>query len=472
MVCDLAQPEQTQAIRSAIGQKRRNRGGTGDIGMWERLHTTLASSRLEIRTERKYGGARWLVLCMTASGMRRQVTWRGSVDRLMCRQPALLLLPILSLLGPSSARAQETVSDVVGFLMTNQGVLTADFERDRAAAQAASDALVRALLVNLTTVPIATSSSGFLYRFNPELGTVERATDGFGGFFVERALTPGHGRASFGISASSSAFNRLDGQSLDDGRFVTTANRFADEPESFDTDRLTLRVRSSTVTAFASVGITDRLEIGGAVPFVELMLEGERVNVYRGQTGLQASGTATARGMADAAVRAKYTVVSGGRGAAAIAAELRLPTGDAENLLGAGSAGFRLMGIGALERGSIMVSGNAALVRGGLSDEVTFGGAAALALHPRVSVTTEVLARHIAELRPLELWAQPHPTYQGVQTVRLRGGEPGRTVAAGIAGVKWNPAGTLVLGAHLRWNFTDTGLTAPLTPALAFEYGF
>lgn len=389
----------------------------------------------------------------------------------MTRTPTLLLTTSL-LLGPAAVHAQESVSEVVSFLMTNQGVLTADFERDRAAAQAASDTLIRALLVNLTTVPIATSSSGFLYRFNPELGTVERATDGFGGFFVERALTPGHGRATFGVSASSSSFDRIDGQPLDEGRFVTTANQFADEPGPFDTDTLNLRVRTSTVTAFASVGITDRLEIGGVVPFVELTLEGERVNVYRGQAGLQASGTATARGIADAALRAKYTLVSVGRGAAAIAAELRLPTGDADNLLGAGSTALRLMGIGAVERGPVMVSGNAGLVRGGLSDELMVGGAAALALHTRVSVTAEVLARRISELRSIELWSQPHPTYDGVQTIRLTGGEPGRTVAGGIAGLKWNPGGTIVIGAHLRWNFTDAGLTAPLTPSLVFEYGF
>ena len=117
-----------------------------------------------------------------------------------------------------------------------------DFERDRAAAETARDTITRALIVNLTTVPIATSSSGFLYRLNPQLGTVERATDSFGGFFIERALTPGNGRASFGISGTSSSFDQLDGQELRTGAFLTTADRFTDEPAPFDTDSLTLRI--------------------------------------------------------------------------------------------------------------------------------------------------------------------------------------------------------------------------------------
>ena len=47
-----------------------------------------------------------------------------------------------------------------------------------------------------------------------------------------------------------------------------------------------------------------------------------------------------------------------------------------------------------------------------------------------------------------------------------------QTVAGGIAGFKWNPSGTLVIGANVRWNFTTAGLTAPITPTVAFEYGF
>jgi hypothetical protein len=130
------------------------------------------------------------------------------------------------------------------------------------------------------------------------------------------------------------------------------------------------------------------------------------------------------------------------------------------------------MGIAALERGPLMLSGNTGLFRGGVSDEVMFGGAAAVAVHPRLSLTAELLGRYISELRPIELSSLPHPSKAGVQTIRLTGGEPGRTVSGGITGFKWNPTGTLVIGAHVRWNFTTAGLTAPITPSLALEYGF
>src|SRR5262249_22785992 len=76
------------------------------------------------------------------------------------------LLLIVAVLVPASAHAQGSVTDVLGFLMTNQAVPTADFERDRAAAEASRDVLSRALLVNLTSAPLTTSSGGFLYRLN------------------------------------------------------------------------------------------------------------------------------------------------------------------------------------------------------------------------------------------------------------------------------------------------------------------
>lgn len=385
-----------------------------------------------------------------------------------------VLMAVALLAGMERAAfAQSSVTDIISFLVTNQSIPTGDAARDREAAEVARDTITRALVVNLASVPIATSSSGFLYRLNPQLGTVERATQSFGGFFVERAFAPGNGRASFGLSASTSSFNRLDDQDLRDGTFLTTGRRLAGDPAPFETDTLTLRVHTSTMTAFASVGVSDRLEVGAAVPFVRLEVEGQRVSIYRGVTALQASGSATATGVADAALRAKYTLVSAHDGGAAIAAEFRLPTGNEENLLGAGKTGLRVFGIGALERGPLMLSGNAGIVRGGVSDEFNAGAAAAVAVHPRLSLTAEFLTRRVDELRPLALSAQPHPTLIGVETIRLIGDETGgRTLAAGITGFKWNPGGTVVIGANVRWSFTKTGLTAPLTPAVALEYGF
>lgn len=384
----------------------------------------------------------------------------------------LVLALVLGLAVCPSARAQETVADVIGFLVTGQAVQTADFERDRAAAEAARDTISNALLVNLTSVPLATSSSGFLYRLNPQLGTVERATESFGAFFVERALTAGSGRASFGFSATTAAFDHLDGLSLRDGSAVTVANRFRDEAAPFDTESLTLRIRSSTVTFMGNIGVTDRLEIGAAVPFVRLNVDGQRVNVYRGRTLLQASGTASSSGVGDVAVRAKFTLVAAPNGGVAAAVEVRLPTGDERNLLGAGSTAYRFTGIGSVEQGAFSLHGNASVVRGGVSSELAFAGAASAAVHPRVTVSGELLARRVSALHDIALTAARHPTISGVDTLRLTAGDTVPTLLRAAAGVKWNVGGTVVIGGHVTWPLVKRGLTAPITPTLGIEYGF
>src|ERR1700742_4320870 len=80
----------------------------------------------------------------------------------------------------AAAAPAQTVSDVLTFLVTNQSVATGSVERDREAAQATSVTISRALAANLATLPVASSSASFVYHLNPELGTVERATQTFG----------------------------------------------------------------------------------------------------------------------------------------------------------------------------------------------------------------------------------------------------------------------------------------------------
>jgi hypothetical protein len=109
---------------------------------------------------------------------------------------------VTALTLPRVASAQS-MTDILTFLVTNQGVQTGSVDRDRAAAQATSETISRALLADLATLPVATSSSGFLYRLNPELGTEERVTPSFGPFFVERALTAGRGQSHSACRSSS-----------------------------------------------------------------------------------------------------------------------------------------------------------------------------------------------------------------------------------------------------------------------------
>ena len=368
--------------------------------------------------------------------------------------------------------AQQTPVDVISFLVTNQSVQTGDFEKDRAAAAATRDTIARALQVSLATTPIATSSSGFVYRLDPELGTVSRVSDSFGTFFVERAMTSGKGRASFGASATTAAYDQLDGLNLRDGTLLTTANRFGDESAPFDTEALTLKIRTSTLTFFGAYGVTDRLEIGAALPLVQMNMDGSRLNVYRGQSFVQASGTASASGMADVAIRAKYRLVATRTGGFAAAAEVRLPTGDEELLLGAGTSSLRLMGIGSVENTFVGAHANFSVVRGGVSDEIDGSGAITIAATPKITIAGELLFRRLSDVQRVITVSAAHPTSAGVMTDRLSPGTTTVTLSNAVTGVKWNPGGRFVLMGEVLWRLGNGGLTAPFTPTISFDYLF
>jgi hypothetical protein len=362
------------------------------------------------------------------------------------------------LLAPTHAAAQDTLTDILSFLLTNRAVRTDDFEKDAEATRVTRDTLTRLLLVELATVPISSSASGFVYRFNPSLGTIARASDSFGPFFTERSLTSGRGQVSFGASVQTAQFTTLDGRDLRDGRLVTSANQFRDEASPFDVETLTLDLESRTVTFFANAGVTDRLDVSVALPLVTLSLSGERINVYRGATFAQAQATGEATGFADLAVRARYRVVGEGESGLSLGGEIRLPTGSDEDLLGAGRTAWRGVVIGSLERGPLAVHGNLAGAAGGLVRELQYRGAGTLAASSRVTIVGELLGRRIADVGRLAVAHAPHPNFNLVDTLRLVT-EPGSThMASAVMGVKWNVAGTWLAHANVLLPLSDNGL--------------
>ena len=310
----------------------------------------------------------------------------------MARARASTTALLLTLAAATHASAQgaaasaQSVQDVVRVLVTNRAVQTSNFDRDQAAAEATAGTLSRALLASVATLPVSTSSGGFTYRLNPTLGTVERASQTFGPFFVERALTAGGGRASFGFTMGFASFTSLDGLDLRDGSLVTTSNQFTDEPAPFDLETLTLDIKARTATVFGNVGVTDRIDVGVAVPIVRLDITGSRVNTYRGQPFLQARGSAVSTGVADIALRSKVRLTPDGPAAAAAGVEVRLPTGRAEDLLGAGDPTLRFTGLASAESAVTSVYGNVGVGVGGLGRDLSFGGAVAVAATNRLTL--------------------------------------------------------------------------------------
>jgi hypothetical protein len=385
---------------------------------------------------------------------------------------ALLSVAAAALAAAPAAAQGDPLSQVFSFLLTNRAVQTGDFERDAAAAAATRDTVTKLLVAEVATQPPSLSSVAFVYRFNPDLGTVERASASFGSFFTERSLTAGRGQAAFGVSVRSASYQTLDGLDLRDGQFLTTANQFRDESQPFDVETLTLDLRSRVLTFTGTVGVTDHLDVSAAVPIVSLSMTGQRVNTYRGERVVQATADASVSGLGDVAVRAKYGLLNGRAGGLALAGEVRLPTGSEEDLLGAGEAAFSALVIGSGERGAIGYHGNVAITGGGLSNELAYRAAICIDPVERITLVGELIGRRVDEAGRITAIRGPHPTIRNVDTIRLVADDSAVSTAAAVFGAKWNVTGTWLVAGHVLLPVSDRGLRSGVVTQIGLDYAF
>ena len=275
--------------------------------------------------------------CDSRHGSRRRFWSHARGARARGRGVAVAIAASL-LVGVSAAQAnaQDSISEVLTFLVTNRSIPTGDFARDEQAAVATRDTIAGFLVMEFATLPVTASSGGFTYRMDPGLGTVTRSSDSFGPFYTERTLTAGRGHSSVGVSYRTVTFDNIDGRDLRDGLLVSTASSLRTDTQPFDVETMAIRIRTSIVTVLGNFGVTDRLDVSAAVPFIRLTLAGERVDNYRGQELTQAIVSASGSGVGDVIVRARYNVFRSGASGLAVGAEARLPTGDEANLMGTG----------------------------------------------------------------------------------------------------------------------------------------
>ena len=370
------------------------------------------------------------------------------------------------------AWAQQTAVDVLSFLLTNRTIITGDFDRDAQAAATTRDTIASFLVQEIATLPVSSSSGGFTYRFDSTLGTVIRSSDSFGPFYTERSLTAGVNRASFGVGYQSTQYDTIDGRDLRDGTLVSTAATLRGASEPFDIETVSLRIRTDTMTLTGNYGVADRVDVGVAIPLVRLSLEGERVDVYRGQTFLQASGSASASGLGDIVARVKYNVLRQGPSGLAIGAETRFPTGDEDNLLGTGELSFTPRVIGSVEGATVGFHGELSYTLHSVSNALGYGAALTVAAAPRFTIIGELFGRRIEGLGRLLSTTAPHPRLIGVDTIRLTGTDETADRIVAVGGFKWNVTGTWLVTANVLRSITDVGLNAGWVPTVTFDYSF
>ncbi|MGH9201220.1 MAG: hypothetical protein ACRD2A_08300 [Vicinamibacterales bacterium] len=385
------------------------------------------------------------------------------------RQALTLVWIGIALAAP--ARAQSIGSGLFD-LLTQQTPPPEGYARDHAAAAATFATVASLLTVELSHLPTASSSGGFVYLFSPDFGTVDRASDSFGPFFSERALRNGRGHLSVGLGFQVVRFTTLQGADLTAGTFPTNTARFGGQLLPFSVDTLSLTLDQDTATAFATYGVANRLDVGVTVPLISLRFSGRRVNTFNGISTLQSEQKGLATGLGDVGANVRLRLTGSNGSGLAVGADLRVPTGREEDLLGAGKTAGRFLAIGSWEGGLFAVHANGGFGIGGVSREQFVGGAVTVAATPRLSLVGELFARRLTDLYTVADVYLPHPVVAGVETMRWLPAKTGVRTAYAATGFKLNLFGGLLLNAQVLTRLTDTGLKARFTPSVALDYSF
>jgi hypothetical protein len=398
---------------------------------------------------------------------------------------------------------------------------SAHFLDEQLALRGTALALNESLVTQISTFPLASSAGGFTYVFDPALGTFTRSTDSFGPAFTERAQTIGKGKWNFGINYLSASYDSISDLDLGEGdiqfqlRHLELAPVDDHQTPFFEGDlvgvKSFLEVDSQTTVFFANYGIGERFDLSVAVPIVRVDLEataqlsvdrlttlliptihqfpesvaGCSVSADRATASCSDSGSAS--GLGDMVLRGKLRFGQFENGGMAAAFDVRLPTGDEEDLLGSGLTQARgsLIASGRWGRvsphanlGYAVSSGDSDVVSD-LPDELSYSLGLDVAAHPRVTIAGELVGRTLFDATQPTLEQQTFNfTLQSgstgsVQRPVVEFAEDDLQLLLGALTLKWNPTGNLLLTGTALYSLSDDGLQDDgVIGVIGAEYSF
>jgi hypothetical protein len=402
------------------------------------------------------------------------------------------------------------------------------------------DAFNKLMVTQLSTFPIGSSSGGFSYAFDPTLGTLRRSTSSFGPLFAERAATVGRGRFNAGFNYQHASYDKFEGSTLEDGsiKFFLRHQECCGVsgpavPPFFGVDAnpdgsllspffegdvieaaLSLSVASDVVSVFGNYGLTDRWDVGVAVPFVHVDMDATvQATIRRLATGANPlihtfeagsdvptrtfSSGGSATGLGDIELRTKYRLWDfGAGGGLAAAADFRLPTGNEDDLLG-GSSQVKVFFVESagtnrisqhVNIGYTFSTGEAAPLTvtpigatPSLPDELNYSAGVEFVVEPRVTIIGDIVGRNLRDAGRLELVQKtfqfqpsgnPAPPIQSTQFEEFEPRRGNLNLVYGTAGVKVNPQGNWLISASVLIPLNDSGLKNRLMTIIGMDYAF
>jgi hypothetical protein len=358
------------------------------------------------------------------------------------------------------------------------------------AALPAGQAIGLATALEVANAPLGSSAGGFVFKVDPATGLKVRTAPTFGPSFAERALTAGEGKVSFAASLSVATYDKLNKLSI---RQMRLAAANGGSPE---TGNASLVLSSETMVMSVAIGATDKFDVGVALPFVKVKLNGiswiettpdNIIGFSRGQI--------SSSGLGDIAVTGKYRLLKFGEeqpdpGGLAFMLTTRLPTGNRENFRGLGitrvlgslvfSAGKGRLrphanaGFEWWEKGLEVTTDYSGVNRVGARHQVQYNAGLEFEAGPKMTLLLDFVGRQILGGGRVEVQSVPVPPgFEDVTSLDVAvATAKGIRKFALAPGLKWNLKGSFVFSGNALIALRDNGLHDLFTPVVGLDWTF
>ena len=370
--------------------------------------------------------------------------------------------------------------------------------------------LVGALGSSIGSIPIGATTSGETFRF--EGGVPVSTATSAGPIFGERGQTLGRGRMLTGINRSSFQYSSLRGVPLSNIGLTFTHENV--DYETCDAENggqdcsqmgvpvlenevmqfnLNLDIHVAVTSFYATFGVTDRIDLGVVVPLTETSLTGTSnamivpfgpppaAHFFAGtptnpvlQSNQTSSGSAF--GVGDVAARLKINAYHKGKTFIAVFADARLPTGDENDLLGAGAFSVRSLAVASTRFGDFSPHINAGYYYRGSDSQndavLTTVGFDHL-LGQGITLAADVVGEF--QVGASKLYLPPPVTYDApyhrtINTTVIP--DMRDNIVNGAFGAKFNASKNTLIIANVLVPLNRGGLRANHAYTLGLEYGF
>ncbi len=276
-----------------------------------------------------------------------------------------------------SQSLKDAIENVFDEVLSDQNLHLGQFEHGLhflPSSVEASDATINSfgnfVSANLSSFPLSSTAAGLTFDFST--GVPVSTTTSLGPIYSERSQTLGKGRLNIGLNFSYHSLNKLRGIDTEDIRFtfvhddinesgIIGDDRFGTEFDTIDLF-MNLDIDASIFAFLFTYGVTNRLDVGVAVPYVAISVEGSPTARMNPLTTLSRQGGPVhhwgdpedpqltfqptpikddAFGISDIAARIKYNFMRGKTIDLAALFEYRAATGDENDFLGAGDPSYK-----------------------------------------------------------------------------------------------------------------------------------